>query len=305
VNATVPDTRNKTVARRVLAAALPGVPLKALRLRMAGEGFDTWEAGDVVVKLPRSEETAAKIESERVIHELLAEPLGELIPAIRAIGPPTDEFPFPCLALERARGRQGQTIEGPIIRPKPWAVVTLAKAAGSALSMLHSVSLPAARAVGIKPRDVKLTPDVDVSEAAVARARKVVGQAVDTFLVDPIPERSIKSGKAVLCHADVKGEHIFVSEDGTRITALIDWANVAIADPAVDFGGLAIWLGPSFVREALNAYTGPADEGTFDRAIFLARAGMLNYLEAMIEGRENPAPAPLIDAQLRAVFAAY
>ena len=65
----------------------------------------------------------------------------------------------------------------------------------------------------------------------------------------------------VLCHADLKGEHLFVSEDGTRLTAIVDWADAAIADPAADLAGLAIWLGPAFVREVLRSYAGPRGRG--------------------------------------------
>ena len=38
-----------------------------------------------------------------------------------------------------------------------------------------------------------------------------------------------KGGARVLCHGDVKGEHLYVSEDGGRLTAIIDWADMAIS----------------------------------------------------------------------------
>ncbi|HSH32484.1 MAG TPA: phosphotransferase, partial [Actinomycetota bacterium] len=93
-----------------------------------------------------------------------------------------------------------------------------------------------------------------------------------------------------------------VSEDGTRLTAIVDWADAAIADPAADLAGLAIWLGPAFVREVLRSYEGPADEGTYHRAVFLARAGLLGFLDGQLAGTSEPAPVAMLDAQLRAVF---
>ena len=83
---------------------------------------------------------------------------------------------------------------------------------------------------------------------------------------------------------------------------IVDWADAAITDPAVDFAGLGIWLGPSFVHEVLNVYTGSSDEGTFHRAMFLARAGLLGYLAENLDGG-NSTPVPLLDAQLRAASA--
>ena len=299
---TVADTRSEGVVRRVFAAALPDISLKRLRLLMAGEEFDTWEAGDLVLKLPKTEVHAAKIGRESSIHDLLVKRLGPLIPSIRAIGEPTEVFPFRCIVFERARGRPGQTNNGPIVRPKPWARTTIARDVGAALSRLHGTPTREARAAGIERRKLVLDPIVDVRDDAIAWASRVAGSAVDTFLVDPITASARKAGPSVLCHTDLKGEHIFVSEDGGRVTAIVDWADAAITDPAVDFAGLGIWLGPSFVHEVLNVYTGSSDEGTFHRAMFLARAGLLGYLAENLDGG-NSTPVPLLDAQLRAVFA--
>ena len=104
-------------------------------------------------------------------------------------------------------------------------------------------------------------------------------------MISPFVLRCARGGQDGGVPADLKGEHIFVSEDGTRVTALIDWEDMTIADPAMDFAGLVIWLGPSFARQVIAAYKGPADEGTLDRAVFfLARAGLLTYCEAVLEG---------------------
>ena len=76
---------------------------------------------------------------------------------------------------------------------------------------------------------------------------------------------------------------------------------MAITDPAVDLAGLVLWLGESFLDAVLELYTGPADEGTRARSLFLARAGLLGYLQLQIAG-EVSAPRALLDAQLRAAF---
>ena len=297
----VGTTSSAPFVRRALSAALPSVPLKRMRLLLAGEEFDTWETDDLILKLPRSQEHAAKIDRELAIHELLIGRLGPLVPPIVAVGEPTDVFPFRCIVFERAPGRQGQTNDGPIVRPKPWARGTLARDIGAALSRLHTTPLRDPRAIGIEDSGLDFEPIVDASDDAIVWASRVVGNAVDAFLVDPIPADARPTGSAVLCHTDLKGEHLFVSEDGGRLTAIVDWADASIADPAVDFAGLAIWLGPSFVREVLGVYTGPADEVTFHRALFLARAGLLSYLGAMLEGTTT-ASIPVLDAQLRAAF---
>jgi aminoglycoside phosphotransferase (APT) family kinase protein len=297
---TVLDTRTEPSARRVLSAAVPEVSLKKLRLLFAGDQFDTWETGELIFKLPRTETYAEKIDREVAIHDLVAERLGALVPPIHAIGEPTEVFPFRCIAFQRARGHQGQINDGPIVRPKPWARAAMARDVANALAKLHKTPLRDAKASGVERRKVDLHPVVDASDDAVAWASRIAGPAVDAFLVDPLPLAARKPGAAVLCNTDLKGEHIFVSEDGGRITGIIDWADAAITDPAADFAGLAIWLGPAFVHEVLDVYTGPADEGTFPRAMFLARAGLLGFLgDQLSTGSRATA---LMDAQLRAVF---
>jgi len=268
---------------------------------LAGEEHDTWAAGDLVVKFPRSSHDAEKIAREQQLHPLVRERLGELVPEVVDVGQATTEFPFPVIAYARARGRQGQTLEGPIIRPKPWARTKLAGEVAAALTRLHTIPVRKARAAGATTHKVDLR-GVDASEEAIARARRTAGDAVDAFLVDPLPSTSKAAARGVLCHGDLKGEHLFVSEDGTRLVAIIDWADAAIADPALDLAGLAIWLGPAFVREVLDGYGGPADDGTADRAIFLARAGLLHHLDEVLAGTAAPSPPAVVEAQLRAAF---
>jgi len=61
-----------------------------------------------------------------------------------------------------------------------------------------------------------------------------------------------------------------------------------------------VWLGADFVREA--AASEPDDATLADRAIWLARAGALSYLDDVRAGRED-GPMALIAEQLRMAFA--
>ena len=297
----LPDTTSTPVVRALLASSLPDLPTKKLRLVLAGEEFDIWETDGAVVKVPKTAESAAKLDREVALSGLLAERLGPLVPAVRAVGTAGDTFPYCSVAFERSRGRPGQTAEGQMVRPKPWARNSLARDVAAAFSKLHSTPVKRAKADGAVKRPVDVDAMMDIDQKAIARASKVVGDAVDRFLVDPIPAEARKGGAQALCHGDVKGEHLYVSEDGGRLTGIVDWADVAITDPAVDLAGLVIWLGESFLIAVLDLYTGPADEGTLPRALFLARAGLLGYLQLQIAG-EVDAPRALLDAQLRAAF---
>ncbi len=297
-----PDTSVAATVRALWPAAFPDLKLSAPKLLLSSDEYDTWRVRDVVVKFPKSADDADKLARAVSIREDVAAKIGEVMPSVVAVGNPTAAYPWRAVAFERARGRPGQESDGPMIRPKSWGRTALAKQIADILTKLHSMPVSKAKAAGVRKRTIDLDTGIDVGEGAIAWARKVAGNAVDSFLISPLPETAGKASKGVVCHADLKGEHIFVSEDGTRVTALIDWADMAIADPAVDIGGLVLWLGPSFAHEVAAAYRGPAgDDGTADRAIFLARVGLLHHCEAVLEGRAQGSTA-ILNPQLAAAF---
>lgn len=297
----LPDTTSAPVVRRALVAAFPDLSLKAPKLLSAGTEYVTWTAGSHVVKFPRSPEDSERLERERAVLALAAARLGALVPGMTELGAPTDEFPLAIAIYERARGRQGQQSDGPMLSPKAWARVGLAKSTAAALTALHATPAAAARKAGVTKVPLELDPGFEVGDGALNWATRVAGDAVDAFLIDPLPAEARTAATPVLCHGGIKGEHLFVSEDSTRLTAIIDWAEAKLCDPAADLAGLAIWLGPSFLREVLAYYGGRTDDGTYDRAVFHARAGLLSLLDAQLAGRAT-ASVPLLDAQLRAVF---
>ena len=296
------DTSIAATVRSLWPTVFPDLKLTAPKLLLASDEYDTWRVGDVVVKFPKAQEFADKLDRSVAIRDELAARLGPIVPGVVAVGVPAKGYPWRAVAFVRARGRPGQEPDGPMIRPKSWGRTALAKQIADALTKVHKMPVSKAKAAGFRPRAADLDTGIDVGEESIARARKAAGDAVDSFLIAPLPAEARTPGRSVVCHGDLKGEHIYVSEDGTRVTALIDWKDMAICDPAVDLAGLVGWLGPSFAREVAAGYEGPSDAGTVDRAVFLARSGLLHYLDSVAAGLQSPPPPGVIDAQLRAAF---
>jgi aminoglycoside phosphotransferase (APT) family kinase protein len=256
------------------------------------EEFDTWAIGsDHIAKFPLAEEDAAKLEVEIAIHERLRRQLRDRIPAITLVGRlETPAFPF--TVQERARGIQGQTVEGMTIAASPG----LADDIGTLLGALHQIDRPEAETFGVGERPIRYTVPV-LSSSTLDILRGPGGDELERFLTSLSPT---PSERRTLCHTDLKGEHVFVDADRARVTSIIDWADTETCDPAQDYAGLVIWLGPGFTRAAIRE-SGDDDGSLADRAVWLARAGIVGYLDGMLTGGEQ-APMALIEQQVRTAF---
>jgi aminoglycoside phosphotransferase (APT) family kinase protein len=272
--------------RRILGTALP------VRRLFLGEEFDTWAVGDdLVAKFALTDTDAGKVPLEAAVHPMLRELLGDVVPAIRDVGEMTPGG-FRYIVHDRARGTQGQTDHGETIEPAPG----LAEDAGRLLGRIHSMRAEVVFALGLGERGLSFEgPTLD--ERTVAVATEQIGERLDAFIEAPRPQ---PSRRRVLCHTDLKGEHVFVAKDRGSVTAIIDWADTEVCDPARDYAGLVIWLGGQFAASAIEA-SGEEDDTLLERAVWLARAGTLDHWNEVVAGRAR-GPEGLIMGQLRTAF---
>ena len=275
--------------RDVLAILATDAPVSRMFLN---DEFDVWAIGsDLIAKFPRTDVDAAKIDVEEALHPTLRRLLGDVVPPIRRVGS-IDGSGRRFIVHERAGGDQGQTVEGDMIAPGD----ELADHVGALLRSVHQVGAREAFELGAGERPLSFEVP-ELRDTTVAATTEIAGDAVGRFLSSPGPP---PSDRRTLCHTDIKGEHVFVDERCQRVTAIIDWADSEVCDPAKDYAGLVGWLGPAFARACIAA-SGEDDPTLADRAIWLDRAGILDYWDAVLAGRET-APIPLITAQLRTAF---
>lgn len=100
--------------------------------------------------------------------------------------------------------------------------------------------------------------------------------AIDRFAETPRPP-SLPVEGLVLAHNDLGAEHVLVDPDSWAVTGVIDWTDVARADPAAELGRLWRDLGPDAVPIVLDAMEVRAPE----RAGVVARAGCYARLLAV------------------------
>jgi aminoglycoside phosphotransferase (APT) family kinase protein len=254
--------------------------------------FDVWAVGDdLVAKFPRTDIDAAKVVVEEALHPTLRRLLGDVVPPIHRVGS-IHGSGRRFIVHERAGGDQGQTVEGITIAPEDG----LADHIGALLGTVHQVGAPEAFELGVGTRPLSFEAP-ELRDTTVAATTEIAGDAVGLFLSSSPPE---PSDRRTLCHTDIKGEHVFVDEPRRRVTAIIDWADTEVCDPAKDYAGLVGWLGPAFARDSVAA-SGEDDPTLADRALWLDRAGILDLWDAVLAGR-GTAPIPLITEQLRIAF---
>jgi aminoglycoside phosphotransferase (APT) family kinase protein len=153
----------------------------------------------------------------------------------------------------------------------------LAPVLGAFLTSLHSFPLQTAKQVGAP----EYAPAVFLEE--------VRSEALDDLhMIGPVAsgirenelrsflEAGVDAGHVsispIVVHGDLGAEHVLLDPETHEVTGIIDWSEVAVSDPAIDFAGMFHWGGADFTRAVLAHYHGEADEGLMGRARFFAAA---------------------------------
>lgn len=279
---------------RDVLAALGGEGASARRISEGSDSLASFDVDDrLILRVALTVDGSAGLARERA--------------ALAAIEP-TVELPVP---RHHAHGRYDGLawvaypklygISGRDLLPPDDARPAMAEALGGFLQTLHETKPPAGVPHGHPrvPWRGRLEELPSLSNVIETETPDLVNEETLPYLrgeVDPPPGSDVQ----VLCHGDLKGEHILLSSDLRGITGILDWNDAMLGDPAVDVAGTVIWLGPAFGR-LVAASTGSDDPHLADRGIFLARVGMLWGLGRSLLGEEDW-PLDLAVGQVRRAF---
>ena len=258
------------LVRRVLTSQFPELALGSLRL--LGEGWDNsvWLVDERwVFRFPRREVAVAPGERQVVLLPRLAAHLPLPIPDPVFAGRPGEDYRWPFFGAvllpggevadvslgDEARARAARPLAGflralhaPELLMRP-GVETLPADPMERANMGYRV--PRARERLNELRELGLWEPPEEVEAILARAERL-----------PPPQ------ELVVAHGDLHIRHLLVAPDGTP-TAVIDWDDLCLADPAIDL--ILYWsLLPPAARAAFVAEYGPVPEERLLRARVLA-----------------------------------
>lgn len=284
------EEREERELWRAVAAHLPGGRVGPVVELGAGLDHRAWEVdGALIVRCATDPDPAHRaVEVEREAR-LLA-----VVAGVSPLPVPEVAFTVPelgCLAYRRLPGVPllNLPLSERLARARP-----LAATLGGLLAALHG--LPGERLDGLVEVDDE--PLEGWRDEAAETYRAVRGEvpaahrpAVEGFLAARPPDRG---EVLVFSHSDLGAEHVLVDPATWTVTGVIDWADAARTDPAVDLGLLLRDLGPAALDDPLTGGpiggpTGGEDPAARTaRARFYARCKLLEDLAYGLQTGKNP-----------------
>lgn len=244
----------------LVAAAHPelaGAPITFL-----GDGcdHDNYLVGeDHVLRLPKDSKVEARLVAEIALLGRLDVTLDTPRPRgpFRHAGHPFRYAMYPY--LPGVPGDVAETID------EPRAAIAL----GRLLAELQAFDPEEALALGVRDE----ADPVRAWMNTISQAAKDVPDVLSRLPADVLDSARLPRGRrVVLVHDDLGGEHVLVDPDNGQVTAVIDWADAAVGDPALDYAGLLGWRGEAFLIHALDSAAIAYDDADLIRARFFATA---------------------------------
>jgi aminoglycoside phosphotransferase (APT) family kinase protein len=299
------SARSVTIqTRQLLTARFPHLAIaKLVVLQTGGDHVTVAVNDDLIFRFPRDAATAAKTPREIRLLAALAPALPVPIPTVVYVGRTGEQCPFIFTGQRRIAGVMGE-----LLRPPREHWPSLARQTGRFFSALHAFPLERAVALGLAALQPELAAELVAEVASYADDLRQLLPDLAAGPAAPYLRGAVvvppSTAALVTSHADVKGEHLFVSADGATLTGVIDWSDAAVCDPANDLGNLLIWLGGGFLRLVLPHYAGPDDATLSDRAIHRVRYAGLRAIGRRLAGQSDD-PLDLIVTQLRWAFSEH
>jgi aminoglycoside phosphotransferase (APT) family kinase protein len=163
---------------------------------------------------------------------------------------------------------------------------TIAKQLSEFLTSLHRTPLNIAKSYGLKPTPLRkeyLQLKKDMEKLVYPR----VSRKDKALIMDVVEQlRNLKFLNWVVIHNDLYPAHILMAPNKKSLTGIIDFGDICIDDPALDFCELWIY-GRKFVLDVYKYYRGPKDEKFIERSILYNKRVPLCVMNAtpQTEGR--------------------
>ncbi|MGE5228005.1 MAG: phosphotransferase [Planctomycetaceae bacterium] len=237
--------------RELIARLFPDLELRTLEPIGTGWTFDTYDVnGEWIVQLPRSRYAEDRLRAQIALLPELVLEVSALIPM-----PELTSLDPPAMVYRKLAGVPADRA------PEGFWPERLGR-------FLYDLHLVPPEIVGMRTRAASAVRED--ARAECGRLREVVvprlapedAVRAEGMLASYLDDDDLWTFAACLTHGDLASEHVLVDAGGDLV-GILDWEDVAVGDPALDF---AHWLHamPAQGERALAAYGG-APDATFRR----------------------------------------
>ena len=240
-----------------------------------------------IFRFPRNNIVAENLQKEEAVLPVVAQRVEFAVPRFEHVGTWRGQ---PYAGYRRIPGRP--------LSGRPFTGVKLAaevaESIASMLSSLHSIPTwliaeasnvePTVEACQRRYHELRETVRSRIAPILDSRTLNAVERGFDRFL-----EEELATLEAVaLVHCDLGCEHILIEEDGTTVTGLIDFEDVTIGDPAIDFVGIYVTYGMEAVEKVRDCYQHALDVHFVNRLRFYTwMASCHEVIYGLEEGRSD------------------
>ena len=253
--------------RAAIAAAFPTLPIRTIRFLAEGWDSVVWEVNDdLVFRFPKRAVVAEWLGREIALLPELAPTLPVPVPRFDYIAA-SSVFAYPFVGYRKLPGTSLAEASPGIVAPG-----RLAAQIGGFLAALHRFPIAHAIARGVpdtapeqwRARYAAMHDDLRPLFPRMTAAEQTRMEILFAAYLDNLAHLAFAPA---LIHQDLGGEHLLLDTQTGDLTAVIDWGDVAIGDPAQDFCGLPeAWL------PALLARYGGVPDATFAERVAFYRA---------------------------------
>jgi len=246
---------------------------------------------DVVIRVPHGQTHDSDLRAETQLLALLEARAVPFTPRGVRLLNGGDGKPL-AMAYDYVDGRSSKGI-----RFRGAAREQLARDLGQFLGALHHVPIDVVAAAGLPSDDFWYRVYVPLIDSCGRHLPAPVAHELDSAIrrFQPLIERAPRA----LVHADISGTHTLIGADN-RLRGIIDFGEVGIADPAIDFAGILNDHTRSFLERALTYYGHAVDPEALQRAeFFIALVPLFTMRTAAREGDNETLRGAIADLRRR------
>ena len=255
------------LAGKLIMLQFPEIELK--EIKQLGEGFDNTVIqinGEFVFRFPRRPIAVTLIQVENQLLPSIAGTLPLDIPEPVYFGKPSTIYPYPFTGYKMVKGHL--PVEGSLANK-----VESAKRFAHFLKVLHSFPVERAMRLGVQP-DGMMRLDVSYRKKSlmenVSNLLKLgyfeQAYAVKDF-VEELGELDVQHPIS-LVHGDIHIRNVLLDDEGV-LAGIIDWGDVHVGNPAIDFSFLYSYF-PKEARRGFYEIYGQIEKETESLARFRA-----------------------------------